>query len=51
MFERLEGHPSYASDEQNVFKSTYKQEQRMYGVTSLGELINRVYFGLPYTEN
>lgn len=29
-FPRLEGHPSYAVDETNIFNSTYSQQSRNY---------------------
>lgn len=50
-FPRLEGSPSYAVDHSNIFASTYHQEEKPIGPTKLGHILNRQYFGLPYTEH
>lgn len=50
-FARVDKHPSYAIDDQNVFKNSYRQEGRTYLGSTLGQLINRTFFGLPYTEH
>ena len=50
-FGRLDRHPSYAIDDGNIFKNTYSQEGREYLGSTLNELINRTFFGLPYTEH
>ena len=49
-FPRVEGTRSYASDEANVFGSTYLQEEKKFGELTVGELINRKYIGLPVEE-
>lgn len=38
-------------DAGNVFKHTYSKEDRAIGESRVGDLINRVYVGLPFTEN
>lgn len=41
IFARLDNSPSYAIDDQNVFKSTYSNQDREYLGTPLRMLINR----------
>jgi hypothetical protein len=47
----LPNHPSYAIDQTNIFASTYSREQKLYKDSHLGSILNRLYFGLPYTEH